>query len=152
MDKGTYIILSEATTPFQCRIGKLGELKGAKGYYLYVGSAQGSGGLKARVRHHLRISSKPHWHFDYIRPYLSLKWIWFAESRIRYEHQWALALENLPASRCVLEKFGATDCNCKSHFYYFKNPPDIAAFKKTLTRLQFNSTGLSRKVVEEWEN
>jgi len=37
-----------------------------RGVYLYVGSARGFGGLKARVARHLRAVKKVHWHVDYL--------------------------------------------------------------------------------------
>lgn len=34
------------------------------GWYLYMGSARGSGGVRARVRRHFRQTKKLHWHID----------------------------------------------------------------------------------------
>lgn len=36
----------------------------APGHYLYAGSANGPGGIRARLRHHLRRDKHPHWHID----------------------------------------------------------------------------------------
>ena len=36
----------------------------APGWYAYAGSAYGPGGIRARVRRHLRRDKKPHWHVD----------------------------------------------------------------------------------------
>lgn len=46
-----------------------GELRGKPytlppGTYLYAGSANGPGGIAARVARHLRRDKKPHWHVD----------------------------------------------------------------------------------------
>lgn len=46
-----------------------GELRGKPytlppGTYLYAGSANGPGGIAARVSRHLRRNKKPHWHVD----------------------------------------------------------------------------------------
>ena len=38
-----------------------------KGYYVYVGSAMGSGGVAARLKHHSKISKKLHWHLEYLQ-------------------------------------------------------------------------------------
>ncbi len=35
------------------QIGKLGQFKFKKGYYAYVGSAFGPGGLNSRIKHHI---------------------------------------------------------------------------------------------------
>ncbi len=36
------------------------------GVYVYVGSAMGAGGLRARVKRHLSSSKKIHWHIDLV--------------------------------------------------------------------------------------
>ncbi len=36
------------------------------GCYVYAGSARGPGGIRARVRRHLRPAKSPHWHIDQI--------------------------------------------------------------------------------------
>nr|WP_246879123.1 DUF123 domain-containing protein [Thalassospira sp. ER-Se-21-Dark] len=36
----------------------------AKGTYLYCGSANGPGGIAARVKRHCKATKKPHWHVD----------------------------------------------------------------------------------------
>jgi Uri superfamily endonuclease len=37
------------------------------GYYLYLGSALGLGGLRTRIADRQKPSLRPHWHFDYLR-------------------------------------------------------------------------------------
>jgi Uri superfamily endonuclease len=36
------------------------------GIYVYIGSARGPGGLRARIERHLRRNKKKHWHIDYL--------------------------------------------------------------------------------------
>ncbi|KPJ96673.1 MAG: hypothetical protein AMJ55_01865 [Gammaproteobacteria bacterium SG8_15] len=150
MQKGTYIVVSKATGTFTCRVGKLGTLAGDQGYYLYVGSALGSGGVKARVSHHLRITDKPRWHFDYLRPFLTPRRIWYCYSLNRYEHQWASVLAGLSGAVIPLAKFGATDCPCNAHLYYFKTEPDIEVFRNALTRTPLRAMDLRIASVGEW--
>jgi Uri superfamily endonuclease len=38
----------------------------APGCYVYAGSANGQGGIRARLRHHLRREKRPHWHVDHL--------------------------------------------------------------------------------------
>jgi Uri superfamily endonuclease len=45
---GTYALIFSAFHKRQPEIGKLGTLELKPGFYIYVGSAFGSGGLKAR--------------------------------------------------------------------------------------------------------
>ncbi|WP_455365529.1 GIY-YIG nuclease family protein [Kaarinaea lacus] len=151
MKKGTYIVVAEAKRTFTCQVGKLGGLAGKRGFYLYVGSALGSGGVNARVGHHLRIAEKPRWHFDYLRPAVIPRRIWYCRSLNRCEHQWASVLAELPGAEIPLEKFGATDCQCQTHLYYFRKEPDIEEFRKTLKQFFPRAVEeLHDAAVEEW--
>ena len=48
-------------------VGRLGVIQAERGYYVYVGSALGSGGLAARVGRHCRREKRLRWHVDYLR-------------------------------------------------------------------------------------
>ncbi|MGD8921323.1 MAG: DUF123 domain-containing protein, partial [Gammaproteobacteria bacterium] len=48
---GTYILKFHLGRDRNIRIGALGPLKFSSGVYLYVGSALGPGGLRARLKH-----------------------------------------------------------------------------------------------------
>lgn len=150
MEKGTYIVVTEARHAFSCQVGKLGKLAGDKGYYLYVGSALGSGGIKSRVNHHLRISDNPRWHFDYLRPFVIPLRIWYCHLLNRYEHQWASALAALPGVVIPLAKFGATDCQCEAHLYYFRRAPHIQVFRRVMHNLNLHAEHLCEVSVEQW--
>ncbi len=132
-NKGTYILIMKAETTAQIVIGKLGVLNVQSGYYAYVGSAFGSGGLKARLGHHMKITSRPHWHIDYLRKELDLIKIYFDDSGERLEYRWAKSLEEMPEANIPLIGFGASDCDAKSHLFYFRNEPDLSKLKVKLT-------------------
>jgi hypothetical protein len=51
---GTYVLLLRNSRMKRIRIGKLGVLLFGKGFYAYFGSMFGPGGLKSRIRRHLR--------------------------------------------------------------------------------------------------
>ena len=51
---GTYAIWMKATSKQIITVGKLGKIEIEPGYYVYIGSAFGPGGIKARVGRHLR--------------------------------------------------------------------------------------------------
>ena len=51
-EKGSYILFIEINKGLQIQVGKLGKYYLPRGNYLYVGSALGPGGLKARIRRH----------------------------------------------------------------------------------------------------
>jgi len=64
--KGTYILIARVLQLKHLDIGSLGELDIVPRFYAYVGSAFGSGGLRARLGHHLESTAEPHWHIDYL--------------------------------------------------------------------------------------
>ena len=124
-NKGTYILIMEAQTAAQVVIGKLGMMNVEPGYYAYVGSAFGPGGLKARLGHHQKIARKLHWHIDYLRKEIDLVKIYFDDSGERLEYSWAKRLENIPEANVPLIGFGASDCDAKSHLFYFEDEPNL---------------------------
>jgi Uri superfamily endonuclease len=116
----------------QVEVGKLGRFQLRPGFYVYVGSAFGPGGLKARIAHHMKISEKPHWHMDYLRPALVLNEIWFTYDSRHREHQWAGALARIDGGSIPFSGFGASDCRCKSHLYFIRAKPSIRRFRNQL--------------------
>ncbi len=70
--KGVYVLILRMTDSKDIRVGKLGRLHFRRGYYSYVGSAQGSGGFK-RVKRHFNVARGKNttrkWHIDYILPH-----------------------------------------------------------------------------------
>jgi len=84
------------------------------GWYLYAGSAHGSGGIRARLRRHFQTTKKLHWHID----------------RLTVNADQVAALASVDGGECelvdellksnrfsiALAGFGSTDCrNCESH-------------------------------------
>jgi hypothetical protein len=55
------LLLSSATDQLIC-VGRLGDLRLQPGFYVYVGSPLGTGGVRARLAHHIRAAERPHWH------------------------------------------------------------------------------------------
>jgi Uri superfamily endonuclease len=64
-DRGTYVLVACASRMKQLEIGRLGTFTIVPGFYAYVGSAFGAGGLRARLGHHLESTAAPHWHIDF---------------------------------------------------------------------------------------
>ena len=119
---GSYVIVLTATDKKPLRIGKLGLFALLPGQYFYVGSAHGPGGIRSRVKHHLKISSKPHWHLDYLRPYCTVSAVWYSYSGDTLEHRWADALAALESLSRPMNGFGSSDCQCPSHLLYTESP------------------------------
>ena len=53
---GTYCLVFSSSTSSTVTIGKLGTYKIQPGYYCYIGSAFGRGGLNSRINRHLQIN------------------------------------------------------------------------------------------------
>ena len=134
-DKGTYILLLECHQPRLVQVGKWGTMSLQKGYYQYVGSAFGPGGIKARVGRHARAgrnettAQKMHWHIDYVRDQLELYAAWISYSNLRKEHDWAELL-TASANTTAITGFGCTDCQCQSHLFFSEHAPDFFLFKE----------------------
>ncbi|SNY43261.1 Uri superfamily endonuclease [Orenia metallireducens] len=131
-EPGTYILILEAKEVQKVKVGKLGYFDIEKGYYAYVGSAFGSGGVHSRVRRHNKKYKKLYWHIDYLRKETELIEIWYAYGRERYEHKWAQLLESLESSSIPFAGFGSSDCDCPAHLFYFENILDFNDFYKKL--------------------
>lgn len=71
---GTYLLVLRSHGEATVQVGRWGPLAVRPGVYLYVGSAFGPGGVRARVGRHLRMRKKPHWHLDYLRPLATSTW------------------------------------------------------------------------------
>lgn len=123
LGRGTYILLLRLPKSKSIQIGKLGSFNFQVGYYAYVGSAFGPGGLTGRLSHHFKISERPHWHIDYLRTHAEIKQVWSEEGETKKEHVWADILARLKDSRLPVPGFGCSDCRCASHLFYFEGSP-----------------------------
>jgi len=102
-------------------VGALGRLRVEPGAYLYIGSAFGPGGLRARLSRHAARKKIKRWHIDYIRPQMSLAGAWISTSPIRLEHDWAAKVLGLSLAAVPLPGFGSSDCGCPSHLVHFRD-------------------------------
>lgn len=126
---GTYALILSAVADELVQIGRLGQLQVRAGFYVYVGSAFGPGGVRARVAHHSRGAARPHWHIDYLRVAAHLTTIWYTYDTRRREHQWAEVLQGTRGASIPLQRFGASDCPCASHLYFLSTRPSWPAFR-----------------------
>lgn len=131
-EPGTYILILRSDIHASVRIGQLGWLTIEPGYYLYVGSALGPGGLRARLNRHLRGTSRPHWHLDYLRHYVNPVAIWLQATETRLEHHWASGLAQTQHLIIALARFGASDCRCPSHLFFTSLCPALPALRGCL--------------------
>ena len=132
---GTYALILSCASNAHIRIGRLGTMQLQHGYYVYLGSALGSGGLRARIAHHQKLSTQPHWHIDYLRAHTRLHSVWFRYDARRHEHEWARVIQTMIGAEIPLLGFGASDCDCWSHLYFFKRCPPRISFQRGLESL-----------------
>ena len=126
---GTYILILEMEVDHSVQIGRLGTFDLRAGWYAYVGSAFGSGGLRGRLNHHLTPPVRPHWHIDYLRAAATVREVWTVASPTPYEHRWASGLGSLLGAHLPIPRFGASDCRCAAHLVHFTEHPLLAAFQ-----------------------
>jgi Uri superfamily endonuclease len=125
---GTYVLILHLPRLTTVDVGRLGCFHFPDGWYAYVGSARGPGGLAARISRHRRSSKPRHWHVDYLRVHAQPIAAWYAVGNQKRECAWAEALSRLPGASVPAPRFGASDCRCPAHLVYFDAPPDLAVF------------------------
>jgi len=130
-EPGTYVLVMSLDRHAAIRVGRLGTARFRPGFYAYVGSALGPGGIAARVGRHARGGGAVHWHIDYLRRVAPVQEAWYTTGHVRREHAWARALETLSRGPSIAG-FGASDCRCSSHLVYFGRPPEIADFRRAV--------------------
>lgn len=121
---GTYVLVFKAAQQCKVRIGALGTGDFPAGYYVYVGSAHGGGGLRARVGRHLAYDKPLRWHMDYLRPELQAHAVWWQACPTRLEDAW---VEHMPALgvSSSMHGFGASDSRHGSHLFYCVRQPSF---------------------------
>lgn len=121
---GTYALHLNLPAAVTLKIGKMGVFSFPRGDYVYLGSAFGPGGLRARLGRHLRGRGKLHWHIDCLRAVASIVGFHFAQHRrdsthagLPLECRWSQAISTLGGSRFLVPGFGASDCRggCSAH-------------------------------------
>lgn len=117
---GTYALIFEIEQAQALRVGRLGMLSVEPGFYIYVGSAFGSGGVRARLRHHMRPSLRPHWHIDYLKNVATLREMWVTYAEVKQECVWAEVWGENAGISTPFPRFGASDCRCPAHLFYTK--------------------------------
>ncbi len=129
---GTYALLCDVQHHVSARVGALGEQCLDPGLVVYVGSAHGPGGLRARLAHHCRTPTRPHWHLDYLRAEISILGAWVSTSADLLEHRWAAALRSMRGAAIPAAGFGASDCTCPAHLLWFARRPSAERFRRAL--------------------
>jgi Uri superfamily endonuclease len=118
---GSYALYLNLAETRRLPIGRLGIFLFPAGDYLYLGSAHGPGGLRARLLHHARVTANPHWHLDWLRPQAELLGAWFTCAPGGLECGWSQAVCRLAGAVVPAPGFGAADCHsgCPAHLMAF---------------------------------
>lgn len=124
---GTYVLIFHCLSNKQVNVGKWGTINIKPGFYLYVGSAFGPGGINARVTRHYRINKAKHWHIDYLREHMDLISVWYSYDKQKLEHQWAQVLSAMSYLEAI-KSFGCSDCQCDSHLFRAEKKPTLKEF------------------------
>lgn len=133
-ERGTYILIASVSSMQRLEIGRLGAFDIIPGFYAYVGTAFGSGGLRARVDHHLESTAAPHWHIDYLLTLAAPLEVWYTTAQRRLEHHWAELLEAARNFRTPIPRFGSSDYHRSrtSHLFYSKRRPSFREFQEQI--------------------
>jgi Uri superfamily endonuclease len=126
--RGTHLLLMQLKRDTQIAVRRLGTFCFSRGYYVYVGSALGSGGLPARLARHRQQQKRLHWHIDYLLAHAPVIGIRTDASGQRLECIWAREWLATAGGQVIVPGFGASDCNCSAHLIYIgKRNPIVGA-------------------------
>lgn len=124
-DKGVYCLI------FKCKgcnldAGRIKDIEFRPGYYIYVGSALGSGGLK-RLKRHVLLSLTndkiPRWHVDYLSVSSAFRLICVVYAFSEDSMECMIAKKLYESFGIYIKYFGSGDCKCHSHLYYGNSNP-----------------------------
>jgi Uri superfamily endonuclease len=143
--KGTYVLIASVAQMKRLQIGRLGTFDIVPGFYSYVGSAFGAGGLRARIGHQLESIANPHWHIDHLLGVADPVEIWYTSANQKFEHHWADLLEKAPQFRVPIPRFGSSDYHRSrsSHLFFGKRRPAFRWFQQKMLE-QFDSLEVER--------
>jgi len=118
---GTYLLVLRTGQGIELSVGRLGFFSLPAGIYVYCGSALGSGGIRGRLKHHLKIHTSPRWHLDYLRLHSEVVEVIYRLAEERLECRWRQFLLNQPSAFIPAAGFGASDClnGCAAHLIGF---------------------------------
>ncbi len=126
---GIYTLILSLQEAEQIKIGSLGIMDFARGFYSYTGSARGSGGLK-RIDRHIQVSegikTTHWWHIDYLLSNASFLEVFITKTSLDLECRIANAIGKRLLS---VSGFGCTDCRCISHLHYSR---DLGVMRETV--------------------
>ncbi len=123
-------MILHASSRAEIQVGRIGKVIFSPGHYVYIGSARGPGGVRARLSRHCRKSKPRRWHIDYLGNIMHPVCAWISYDPKHLEHDWARIVSKMPGTSPV-NRFGSSDCKCPTHLFHTHATPDFKAFKRT---------------------
>ncbi|MBO3763117.1 MAG: GIY-YIG nuclease family protein [Candidatus Brockarchaeota archaeon] len=130
--KGSYSIIFKLIINKKLEVGTLKTTFLSRGFYVYNGSAYGSGGLMSRIKHHVEKKKRRHWHMDYVTSSSKCKILKIIVCKKRnIERRISLEMLEEKDSFIGIPKFGATDDKVsKTHLFLIRANSEEEALKK----------------------
>jgi len=117
---GIYTLILKILEGIEVNVGRLGTLRFGKGIYMYVGSARGPGGLKARLTRHCRGPTRTRWHIDYLTSNSNVRVTAAVIAEANLDLEEVIAGGMLRKEYCIkpaIKGFGSTDKTSYTHLF-----------------------------------
>jgi len=113
------VLVLHIRSPLSLKVGSLGLVRFDSGYYFYVGSARGPGGLSGRVRRHMCGPRRVRWHIDYLTSNEYVERVAVAIAVTLGDLEEVLARELLRGYciRPAVRGFGCSDRRSETHLF-----------------------------------
>ena len=103
-----------------------------RGWYLYMRSTFGPGGLGARLRRHLRTDKTKYWQLDTLVAHCGVAEIWYRCEIRHLESIWAQALLSHQDTVIPLAGFGASDSRGSSRLVWVCSGKEVNRVRRIL--------------------
>ncbi|MEM2154278.1 MAG: GIY-YIG nuclease family protein [Nitrososphaeria archaeon] len=131
--KGSYVLLLENKETCNIKVGALGQIIFYKGFYAYIGSMFGPGGLQARIRRYFK-GGKRHWHIDYILDKMKIIGVFILPEKNFESYLANIAVKNFK----FIKGFGCSDKkDDMSHLLYFTGEHELKNFIEWIINMGF---------------
>ncbi len=135
--RGSYILINRLEKDIKIPVGALGSIDFDKGYYCYVGSANGENvNIETRTSRHKKLVSEKNgklvWHIDYFLTNKNVSLVDIEKLENLDECDVSKKMEKF--SEMTFDGFGSSDCTtgCRGHFHYFKTLSSVRDVLKSI--------------------
>jgi Uri superfamily endonuclease len=140
--KGTYIFFSLLRSTATIRINQSGKThRFQRGWYAYIGSAFGRGGLKSRLNRHYQGHGKGPWQIDFFRQGVhphGRAWVSYQDRSL--EAQWSAVFQLMTGVSVPVTNFGNSDDRgpaalkgvVRTHLFQINRKPKLAEFQSLM--------------------